>query len=201
LWNQFEIAEVASEGLVAEVGVDGPLDGEVESPRLKPFLERDRHAENFCTKDLRNGFSISMWLRLDSLREGQVILDNRTQDGHGLCIQTTRRETVEIVMNDGRTESRWDCDPGTLEPGRLHHVAVNVDGGPKVISFVVDGRFCDGGHFRQFGWGRFSPNLRDVNGAPTLRVAPSLDGKLTALRVYNRCLTTTEAIGNWRAGS
>ena len=34
-----------------------------------------------------------------------------------------------------------------------------------MISFVVDGRLCDGGDFRQFGWGRFSPHLRHANGS------------------------------------
>lgn len=201
LWNQFECAEVAREGLVVEHESADTKPNEVESPKLKPFVERDRSAENMCSRQLSNGLSVSMWLRLESLREGQVIIDNRTADGHGFCLRTTGHGTIEIVMNDGRTESQWACDPGMLEPGQLHHVAVNVDGGPKVISFVVDGKLCDGGRFRQFGWGRFNPNLRDVNGGPTLRVAPSLDGELKTLRVYDRCLSTSEAIGNWRAGS
>jgi hypothetical protein len=100
------------------------------------------------------------------------------------------------VLNDGRTESRWDCDPGALQEGTHHHVAVIVDGGPKVVTFVVDGALCDGGEYRQFGWGRFSPHLRDVSGAETLRVAPSLDGELSMVRLYGRALRTSEAIGN-----
>ena len=71
-----------------------------------------------------------------------------------------------IILNDGRTESRWDCDPGFLQTNKLHHLVVIVDGGPKIISFIVDGVFCDGQDFRQFGWGvliRTIAGLRVVN--------------------------------------
>jgi hypothetical protein len=141
-----------------------------------------------------------MWLRLDSLESGQVVLDSRTKSGQGLCLRTTGRGTLEIVLNDGHTSNSWDCDPDVLEEGKLHHVVVIVDGGPKVISFVVDGRLCDGGKHRQFGWGRFSPNLRHTNGAQALRLAPCLNGEIKKLRIYNRYLRTSEAAGNFRSG-
>ena len=120
--------------------------------------------------------------------------------GQGILVHTTARRTLELVLNDGRTENRWDCDPGVLTTRRDHHVAIVVDGGPKIVSFVVDGRFNDGGAFRQFGWGRFSRDLRTPHGTPELRLAPSRRGDLKCLRVYGRALTTSEAIGNFRSG-
>jgi hypothetical protein len=87
-----------------------------------------------------------------------------------------------------------------LRPGILHHVVVTVDGGPKVITFVIDGVLCDGGDDRQFGWGRYNPNLRSVRGAPTLRLGPSMDGELQVVRISGRPLLTSEAIGRYRAG-
>jgi hypothetical protein len=138
-------------------------------------------------------------IRFHSLAAGQVLLDNRTASGQGFCLQTTARGTLDLVLNDGRTENRWDCDPGLLQAGMLHHVVIVVDGGPKVITFVVDGTLCDGGEVRQFGWGRFSPHLRGVTGARTLRIAPSLEGELERVRVYGRALRMSEAIGNYRA--
>jgi hypothetical protein len=72
-----------------------------------------------------------------------------------------------------------------------------VDGGPKIITFVVDGVLCDGGDQRQFGWGRFSPNYRGPNGAATLKICKPT----RSLRLYNRALRTSEAVGNFRAGS
>lgn len=149
------------------------------------------------TVNLRQGFSVDMWIQFDSLESGQIVVDNRTESGKGFCLQTTTRGTLEIVLNDGRTENRWDSDPGMLEKDELHHVAVVVDVGPKIITFILDGKLCDGGQFRQFGWGRFSPNLREVNGDKTLRIAPNLKGEIKMLRVYNRYLRTSELIGNY----
>jgi hypothetical protein len=138
-----------------------------------------------------------MWLQLNSLTGVQIILDSRSDTGQGLCVETTSKGTVEIILNDGRTENRWDCDPEMLEEGKLHHVAVIVDGGPKIISFIVDGKLCDGGDYRQFGWGRFSPNLREVNGSSVLRIGSAIK----SLRVYNRYLRTSEVIANFQAKS
>jgi hypothetical protein len=56
--------------------------------------------------------------------------------------------------------------PEPADSRQGHHAAViTVDGGPKIITFVVDGTLCDGGEQRQFGWGRFSPDLRTPKGA------------------------------------
>jgi hypothetical protein len=81
--------------------------------------------------------------------------------------------------------------------GKPQHVVITVDGGPKIITFVVNGLLCDGGDDRQFGWGRFSPNLRTPTGATTLKIGSALQ----SLRIYNRALRTSEAIGNFRAGT
>jgi hypothetical protein len=78
---------------------------------------------------------------------------------------------VKLTMNDGREESSWDCDVDAVDTGRAHHVAIVVDGGPKIITFIIDGIVNDGGAHRQFGWGRFSPTLRSANGSDTLRIA------------------------------
>ena len=167
---------------------------------LPLFLARDGNRADHGMKDMLSGFSLDLWVTFESTSPDEVLLDSRTEAGQGLCLQTTSRGTVEVVLNDGSTENRWNCDPGLLQANRLHHIVVNVDGGPKIITFVVDGRLCDGGESRQFGWGRFSPNLCGANGHRTLRIGPRLIGRVHHLRIYNRCLRTSEAIGNYRAG-
>jgi hypothetical protein len=201
LWGQFDSATVSEQGVVLALPQAGrAMPATAAMPRLPQFLGRDLRRSDYGTHDLRAGFALDLWVRLDSLQAGQVILDSRTNNGQGWCLHTTQGGMVELVLNDGHTENRWSCDPGMLETGKLHHVAVSVDGGPKIITFVIDGKLCDGGEFRQYGWGRFSPNLRHANGAGTLRLAPNLQGEIKTLRIYNRCLRTSEAVGNWRAG-
>jgi hypothetical protein len=77
-----------------------------------------------------------------------------------------------------------------------HHVVVIVDGGPNVMFFVIDGRVNDGAEERQFGWKRFSPHLESPNGGEHLQVGTHV----RALRLYNRALMVSEAVGNFRAG-
>jgi len=201
LWGQFENRRVARNGIALELPAAGkPLVTECPAPNLPDLIQRDSKRADYGTKDLRAGFSLDLWVQLPNLAAGQVLVDNRTSAGQGFCLQTTARGTLELVLNDGRTENRWDCDPGLLQPGKLHHVAAIVDGGPKVITFIVDGQLCDGGTARQFGWGRYSPNFRSPKGDATLRIAAGPAGAVKALRIYGRALRTSEAIGNFRGG-
>jgi len=171
LWTQFEAKGVALNELVSDPA------------RFVP--------------DLRKGFSLDTWVHLESTTTGQTLLDNRTEDGKGLALVTAPGSTLELIINDGQTENRWAADPGALTAGKLQHVAVIVDGGPRIITFIIDGVLNDGGDARQFGWGRFSPNLRTASGAPGLRIARSA---VKRLRIYNRYLRTSEAIAAFRAG-
>jgi hypothetical protein len=189
LWSQFDNRVVATDGLLLDLpGETDSMPQSVPMPALPAFAAAGA------------GVAVDLWVTFDAVTPGQVLLDSRSASGQGLCLQTTPRGTVEIILNDGRSESRWDCDPGLLPTGRSHHIVANVDGGPKIITFIVDGRLCDGGESRQFGWGRFSPNLRDVNGGKSLRIGANLTGRIDHLRIYNRHLRTSEAIGNYRAG-
>lgn len=197
LWSQEHARDVARDGLLLELR--GPAAASVAMPRLPEFICRDHSRADFGTKDLRAGFTVELRVAFDSLDAGQVLLDSRSEGGAGLSLASTERGTLRLTISDGWTECAWECDPGLLTPGRTHHTAVIVDGGPKIISFVVDGMLCDGGEARQFGWGRFSPALRHANGAATLRIAPSLKGRLHLLRIYGRALRTSEAVANGRA--
>ncbi|MBT3287624.1 MAG: hypothetical protein HN380_09775 [Victivallales bacterium] len=194
LWTQFDAAEAAPGSILDQAAPAA----EVDMPGLPALVARDNTRADYGTVDLHAGFSIECAFHIETLASHDVLLDSRTPQGQGMALVITERGTLELILNDGRTESRWDCDPGLLDPGD-HHVVATVDGGPHVITFVVDGKLCDGGTHRQFGWGRFSPNLRHANGSQTMRIAPAFHGAVRHVRAYNRALTTTEAIGNWRS--
>ena len=68
------------------------------------------------------------------------------------------------------------------------------DGGPKIISFIIDGVLLDGGDVRQFGWARFPAQLRTVSFGQSLKTAWELDGEMRGFRLHNRVLRTTEDI-------
>ena len=195
LFAQSTRTDPASGGLILDWLNGETKPARVPLPRLPPFLQRDNSRPDHGTKDLRAGFTLDLRLELDSIAEGQVLIDNRA-GGRGFVVSTARDGALRITMSDGRSESGWESDPGTLRAGAPLHAAIIVDGGPKIIGFVIEGVLDDGGDHRQFGWGRFSPALRDVNGSNELQVAPAVK----RLRIYSRALRTSEAVANYRAG-
>jgi hypothetical protein len=132
-----------------------------------------------------------------------VLLDAHDR-GVGIGVKISERATVELSMGDGRTQFSWDSDPGThpgtLKVGDWQHIAVLADNGPRIVSFIIDGQFNDGGAVRDYGWARYPEGLNDINGASVARVAPFLYGELRQLRVYDRYLRTSEVVGNYQAG-
>jgi len=220
MWRQGEDREVVRDGLILEHGGDA---GTVEMPQLSPLHNRAAGRKDERTGAAREwegregipergGLTLDLWVWFDDLDPWQVLFDSRDQQGRGMLLQLTDRATLKLhliggvydepgaMWGNGLCESAWDCDRGLIRSGRLHHVVFIVDGGPKVISVLVDGVLCDGGRERQFGWGRFHPCLKEVNGARQARVASTLRGRMKLLRIYDRYLRTSEAIANFHAG-
>ncbi|SDE65111.1 Concanavalin A-like lectin/glucanases superfamily protein [Paenibacillus sp. UNCCL117] len=188
LWQQHMNREITDRGLV--LAAAGPELSPGASLRMPALPELSAGG----------GFTLDLWVSFRELKAGQVLLDTRDAGGRGIVVKTTEEAAVSIMLSDGRTTASWDSDPGLLQTGAPHHLVIIVDGGPKAILFVIDGRLCDGGERRPFGFGRFSPFLKQVGGSGQLAVAPSLEGTLHGLRLYDRYLRVSEAVGNFRAG-
>lgn len=191
VWNQWDRKEVARTGIALDLtGKKLAPEMDVEIPQL-PSLSS------------RGGFTLEFWLRLRELTPGQTILDTRDTNGKGIALATSHRASIELTLSDGAHKVSWDNDPGT-GPGSLkldtwQHFVFIVDGGPRIISVVVDGVLNDGGAVRRYGFGRFDPELADVNGAAKATLAAQIRGEVKDFRIYNRYLRTSEAVGNYRA--
>lgn len=194
LFRQWDNRDVAKEGLLVQ---SKPGESKVAMPALPGFNFRDAKRADYGARDARAGFSIDLWLRLESLEPGRILLDSRDAYGKGVTLATAGDGALRFTMNDGRQEASWSSDRGGIAAGKPRHFVVTVDGGPKIITFVVDGILCDGGEERQFGWGRYSPTMRTPNGAAEMKIGPGVD----SLRVYGRALRTSEAVGNFHAGA
>ena len=193
LWGQFENAELATEGLLVEQRIeDGAT---VAAPELPAFVANDYDRADHGTMPLGGSFTIEVEFEVKDAEPGQVLVDARRKNGQGWMLRTAKDRSIEWVMNDGRSQMSWASDPGLIDVDRTHHVSVIVDGGPRLILFVVDGVLNDGSEHRQFGWGRFSPDFRSANGADEVALN---DPAVSLLRIYGRYLTVSEAIGNYR---
>jgi hypothetical protein len=182
VWNQGKVKKITREGLVLEI--EKPK-GEVDTPML-PDLDA-------------GGFTLALWMTLDSFTPGQALLDSRDAAGKGLLLETAENNTLALALNDGNHAVTHICDAGMLHPGKNHHIGIVVDGGPNIITWVIDGVVCDGNGRRQYGWGRFPIEMGDVNSGGKLRIAPGLDGVIGSLRIHDRYLLNSELIANYLA--
>lgn len=205
LWTQREASEAATAGVVLDLA-----QAELVAGRsfVLPKLPR---------LDEGHGFTFDLWLTPGSpVPDGERLLDTRNRYGAGLTLELTSLGTLRLTMSDRYAEVLWETDPGDLVAGQRHHVSLVVDGGPRIIRWVVDGKVSDGGDYRPKGWTRFPRSLAHANGSevrmdsvPTtasgavggaLAVVGLTTTVIDRLRVYDRPLRVTEAIGNYRAG-
>jgi hypothetical protein len=186
LWNQAANATPTTKGLLLEQSA-GKEPIPVRSLPKLPVLGDGR------------GFTLDLWFEAPADKAGSLLIDAVDKEGRGFRVGAGGG-ILRFTMMDGNAQTHAVSDPGMLPPGRPHHAAIIVDGGPRIVTFVVDGILCDGGSGRQFGWTRFDPAYADVSGDGPLRLNPAGDSGLKSLRVYDRALRTSEAVANYRAG-
>lgn len=173
----------------APLAAGGP--GEHPAPRLPEFSKRDYRQPDHRSLDLRQGFTVAVELAASADRPAAgALLDARTPSGVGWVLSTFPDKSLTFLLSDGQTTSLHSTDPGTLpDNNSLRHVVVIVDGGPKIVRFVINALLYDGGSDRQFGWSRFSPHLASANGSERLRASPQVE----CFAIYGRPLLTCEA--------
>jgi hypothetical protein len=187
LWNQGRERAITTQGQVLALQGPDKLPAQANLPRLPDLVEGP-------------GITLDLWLTLESLAEGQPVLDTRDATGRGLALTTTAQGKLRLDLADSGTKSHWDCDPGLLRAGERIISAWSSTPARGFITFIVDGQVCDGGTVRQYGWGRFPSELVSVNCSSTMTRAPSVRGRLESLRIYNRALRNSEVIAHYHAG-
>jgi hypothetical protein len=156
-------------------------------PQLPKFAERDSDRRDYGSRVLRHGFSLDMTLEVDA--QHGFVFDNRNRGGMGIAL-FRNASGFEFLVSDGQYSV---IAPFHSErPTGNVRLTILMDGGPRVISAVCDGRFADGGEQRQFGWTRFSPYMSDVTSEQPLRGGPG--GKILGISLFLRCLRVSEAV-------
>jgi hypothetical protein len=197
LWNQADRNTLTKNGIALELSGN-------ECKPLKKFT-----MPSLGNLFKSNSFSLELRFTLGQLKRDQVLLDTRRQitegigstakyAGNGLKISILKSGAFEFIMDDGRTPLIWTSGPGTIKHKAPNHLVINVDAKSKILTYVINGDLWDGGG-RPFGYARFNPFMWDVNGEEITSFPTSLKGRIETFRVYNRCLFTSEAVGNYRS--
>ena len=158
LWSQGSVKTVAREGLLGEFAP-----GKTKLPGTID-LGRD------------GGVSLDLWITLDKDSTGSRWSTRATPTAGGSYCRPPSTAPCGSSSSTAGRRRRGSAIPGLITAGKQHHVVAIVDAGPKIITFVVDGRLCDGGHARQYGWGRYEGELGDVTGSGEVTVARGREG-------------------------
>lgn len=182
LWNQASSRSLIKKGMIANW-----QNIEAKKSLAMPILPNLK----------QGGFTIDLWINLKDLKPGKILLDSRDGKGKGIWISTSEKQGLRIDMSNGIDSVQgWDTDSSSLKIRQNSHVVFVVDGAPNIITTIVDGKVCDGGASREYGWGRFSDKLEDINGSRKLKISAE-GSKIKSLRIYDRYLTTSEVISNF----
>ena len=149
------------------------------------------------------GITIDFQVEIQDLAPGLLIMGNMEADEKGFKIETGEYGSVVLFVSDGLHSGSWSSDPGHIKAYGETAVGIIIDNEPAIIQFVINGIVCDGGSYRQFGWGRFDRQTGDVFNGELIFHAPgagslSPEGRINHLRIYKRALMNTELIGNHR---
>ncbi len=182
LWEQLE-----GKGANPGVAVIERGSGSYPMPVLSRFLTRDNNSKDYRTLDLRGGVTLELFH--GALKSGDVLIDTLGDEKNGILLRVIENGCVEITISDGVTRNVWDTCPGEVNCNG-GYLTVIIDGGPKLILFVADGKLCDGLSFRRFGFGRYNPNMYHCNGGDTIKISSSVKN----VRIYDRALSVNEAV-------
>ncbi len=184
LWNQATLNTVCTNGLSLE-----KLDlGGVEA---HPDVQKDFGTLTF------GGFSVELQADLTGIGAGTTLINTMNDAGRGVRVslaELASKPVMKIEISDGFRSTYWCTDPGALASAVNHAVFV-CDFSAGIVMSIVNGIFCDGGETRTQGWGRLPGDFNSATGNYQATVAPSVK----AVRLYNRPIRVSEAIGNFRS--
>ncbi len=188
LWSQFEknpaiqlpkpVVEASAEDLAAGI------------VNMRPPGRSNAHLLIDTTAD-NGGFTLDMTLKFAHFQPGQVLYDARDSKGAGLLIATTGYRQLEISISTSERRTTWTTDPGLLGLAGPHRVTAIVDNAANIITWLVDGKLCDGGLSRQFGWTRYERYLGQTKISESAKVSVN---NVKELRFFDRPLRTSEAV-------
>jgi len=144
------------------------------------------------------GVSVELWVLPDHALFGETLFSTR-DSRRGIRVGTLSVKgewTVRVELYDGDRQVVWQAAPGVFQNDRLHHVVFICDAVAGVAVAVVDGVYCDGGEKQESGLGFIPAGLGTVDVTGRARIS----GRVKHVRLYDRAISTSEAVGNFRAG-
>jgi hypothetical protein len=194
LWNQMSRDSITRRGLVIDDKAGDIIGKEY---KLSKILEP--------SKD--KGFTIDIVADITRLREGEIICQSTGADGRYMRLEMGTNYALKFTMSDGVKTNTWSSDAGVIPFIGTTEITLVVDFQAKIIHYVINGVLNDGGTERLYGWGRLDGSMGVVS-SESIRIGNIKTGGehreknvVKAFRFYDRPLTVTECVGNYRSMS
>lgn len=142
------------------------------------------------------GITIEAWVDLPAISKSIKLLSSKDDRGNGFELTWSEDRTIQWTMSDGINSASWKSDPVPHYATHRHHIVAIADAGPRIMMFVVNGRFHDGNGTRPFGWGRWKAPLSGVS----TEVISHRDDKVLLARIYAKPLRVSQAVAHFNAG-
>jgi hypothetical protein len=191
LWNQFQAKTLATKELVINDTGDAIIGKQYTLPKaIEPAKDE--------------GFTIDLVADITRLRQGEIILQSSDSSGRKVKLEMGPNYALTFSMSDGAKTTSWSSDGGVIQFHGTSKISVIVDFRAKIISYVINGIFNDGGKERMYGWGRLDATMGPVS-SDKLKIGTIRTGgehreknKIQTFRFYDRPLTVSECVGNQR---
>lgn len=186
LWDPDSAAKRSREGVVLDLNAAACQSGlAVPLPALQPITPH-------------GGLTVEMWVRRTDLTTNAVLASCRDRSGTGFEIRSRPDGSLDIELGHDRREAAASTGEAVLGDTAWHHLVVIVDGGPGILTVVVDGVLNDGGEFARRGWAQLYTDLGPPVGRRDLDIAVR-GVEMRAFRIYDRAWRTAEAVAAFRA--
>lgn len=136
------------------------------------------------------GFSVSAVVPAGSNNAGTTIAESSAGIGINCLMRWHDTDRIAVEMRFNKYEFRWLSDPISLESDQPHHIVMTIDGGPRLLTLMINGKLQDGAGLRQYGWARIPDSFDQISLSQSSR-----DGVV----VFGRPLSTSEAVELYEA--
>ncbi len=142
--------------------------------------------EQPCTISLHEGggFSVSAVVPVSKNEKGSIIAEYEPQFGNRWSMKWHGVDRIEVKLHGNHEVFNWLSDPIPLVSDQPHHIVLTIDGGPRLLTLMINGKLQDGAGLRQYGWARIPDSFDQISLSLSSR-----DGVV----VFDRPLSTSEA--------
>ena len=195
IWSGLEV-ELTRSSQDSLVETDCKREEQIIDPVIiKPFYMRNTREFDFSGIHSTGGFSLEFLAFIPDVDNDSYLLDaRRREDRRGMALKLCPGGRLEFFVKDIYLEHTFRSEY-CLNLNAVNYIVVNMDGGPKILNYLVNGAFCDGTEESQVGWFRFSPFLSHLNWAEKW----TLGKQVADFKVNDRVLMSADAVINYNA--